>query len=78
MASTDALTIWCYTIYERPSDYPDQFVVRAWFVERGAVTAYEPVGLADTLDDARALIPVGRERIPRVQSDDPVIVESWL
>lgn len=71
-------SIWAYTIYERPADYPDKFVLRAWLVEKGSVTAYDPVGLADTLEGARALVPLGRERIPRVSSDDPVIVESWL
>lgn len=71
-------TIWCYTIYDHPADYPDQFVVRAWLVAGGVVIAYHPVGFADSLDDARALIPLGRERIDRSDEDDPVIVESWL
>ncbi|AWY06100.1 hypothetical protein SEA_FIREMAN_91 [Microbacterium phage Fireman] len=77
-AATGGVGIWAYTIYDHPADYPDQFVIRAWFVENGAVTAYEPVALADTLEDARALIPQGRERVPRTQADDPVIVESWV
>ncbi len=75
---TSADGIWAYTIYEHPADYPDKFVLRAWFVKGGEVTAYEPVGLADNLEDARALVPLGRERIPRTQVDDPVIVESWV
>jgi len=70
--------IWAYTIYERPSDYPEKFVLRAWFVKDGSVVAYEPVGLADSLEDARALVPNGRRRIGRMRDDDPVIVESWV
>lgn len=72
------VSIWCYTIYDHPADYPDQFVVRAWAVSEGVVIAYAPVGFADTLEDARYLIPQGRTRIDRTQQDDPVIVESWL
>ena len=47
-------------------------------VSEGVVVAYAPVGFADTLEDARYLIPLGRTRIDRSPEDDPVIVESWI
>lgn len=76
MSTTDG--IWAYTIYEHPDDYPEKFVVRAWFIEKGEVSAYEPVIIADNLQDARDRIPLGRTRILRTQQDDPKIVESWV
>ncbi|QSM01283.1 hypothetical protein QDA08_gp89 [Microbacterium phage NoodlelyBoi] len=77
-AATGHDGIWAYTIYDHPSDYPEKFVLRAWLIKDGMVTAYEPVGLADTLEDARALVPNGRRPIARLQDDDPCIVESWI
>ena len=70
--------IWAYTIYDHPVDYPEHFAVRAWMIEEGSVTAYELIGVADTLEDARALIPAGRHLVPRTAEDFPVIVESWV
>lgn len=69
-----------YTIYCRPKDHPNHYVVREWAVARGAI---EPVmtgcyALASTLDGARELLPSGLCRIPRDDADDSVIVETWL
>ena len=34
--------------------------------------------LADTLDEARGLVPPGAENRGRDEGDDPVIVETWM
>jgi len=70
--------IWGWTIYDHPADYPDNVVVRGWRVENGLAVAFEDVVIVDTIDEARAAIPAGLRPIPRVASDDPVIVESWI
>lgn len=34
--------------------------------------------LANTLDEARSLVPLGLYRQPRQEGDDPFIVETWF
>lgn len=74
-----ALTVW--VIYERPSDHPDHFVLRAWDIFEGEATYREDVALADSLEQARTLLPLSEVplvRLPRHPSDDAPIVESWI
>lgn len=68
-----------YTIYERPKDHPDSFVVREWLIVRGLDNPVpgELVRVAATLGDARAAIPDGLFNLGRSPGDDPVIVETW-
>jgi hypothetical protein len=71
----DDLTVW--TIYERPADFPEGFVVRPWTVKRGQSVpgaAY----VARTLEDAREAVPAGLYRMDRDVNDDPRIVETWI
>lgn len=70
-----AMPIW--TIYDRPSDYPHHFVVRRWNIADPEMPS-DFQALADSLEDARALIPKGLVRINRNPGDDERIVESWL
>lgn len=71
--SLDAgLTIW--VIYERPWDYPNNFVARAWEFDKPT----EEILLGDSLEEVRQLLPAGLFRMPRAPTDDPVIVETWL
>jgi len=70
---TATLDIW--TIYDRPTDYPDRFVARLW--SNGQIT--NQMMFADTLDDMRSwLAEMGLTKVMRSPGDDPVIVESWL
>jgi hypothetical protein len=65
-----------WTIYEKPADYPDKWVVRMWWGE-----VPEPrAGVCDSLELARALIEEagGCFPIPRMPGDAPAIVETWL
>lgn len=68
-----------YTIYERPHDYPDSFVVREWHIVRGRTTpvAGGVLAVVDTLGDARAAVPDGLYNLGRQPGDDSVIVEVW-
>ena len=66
------LDIW--TVYERPTDYPQGFIARLY--RNGTATPATVTG--DTLDAVRAGIPPGLCRMARHPSDDPVIVETWL
>ncbi len=64
----------CYAVYERPSDYPNSFVVRKWVNGEPNETAM----LADDLVAARRLLPAGLVRIPHQNGEDKTIVETWL
>lgn len=71
------LRLW--VIYEHPKDYPDKFVVRGWNIEHGGVNRPDKsVLLADSLKEARELVPQGLFHLPRFKDDDPVIVETWI
>lgn len=66
-----------YTIFERPSDYPDHYVVREFHVTKeGSRPGFARI--AETLEEARWLIPLDLELISRASDDDPCIVESWM
>lgn len=67
-----------YVIYDKPADWPNGFVVRVWIVSR-AIVVPGPVLGSDvaTLEEARALVPVGHVNIGRNPEDDPTIVEVW-
>lgn len=69
-----------YTIYEHPKDYPTKFVVRRWMIVDGEQreVAENACQLADSLVEARTLIPPGYFLTTRAPEDDPVIVETWL
>ena len=64
-------------IYEKPSDYPNSFVVRRW-----RVTGEGPMPMeaypAPTLKEARKFVPRELYRLPRDPSDDKTIVEVWI
>lgn len=67
-----------YAIYDHPTDYPDNYVVRCWLVSVDGLKAEGECQLAASLSEARRLIPSGLYVIPRYHDDDPVVVETWL
>jgi hypothetical protein len=74
---TNETWVRIFTVYKSPRDYEGQFVVR----ERDVTAGNVEVGsarTAATLEEARALIPKGADRIDRSPDDDPTIVESWM
>lgn len=67
-----------WTIYQGASDVAAPFCARPWAVDAGGVQLVGPAVAAWSLGEARALVPAGLYRIGRADSDDPVIVETWL
>lgn len=70
-----------WTIYDRPSDFPDSFVARKW--EITAKKSPYPTSdfiTADTLEEIRnQLMALGMSApLPRDSEDDDVIVETWV
>ena len=68
------------TIYERPDEFPDEYVARLWLMRRGVA---EPgmTGLllrSASLDALREMLPPGLHRLPREPGDEEAIVETWL
>lgn len=70
-----------WVIYDNPSDFPGQIVVRRWLIGPGTVEPTPHVSLCTTIDQARNVVqanyPSGY-RLPRQQDDDPCIVEVWI
>lgn len=73
--SGEDLVIW--TIYNRPLDYREGFVVVPWTVRAGQQLRGDSL-YAASLEQARALVPPGLYRSPRQPGDDPAIAESWI
>lgn len=76
-------SVW--TIYCSPDDFPGQYVVRRHeiicngFGVPPTITPREQWGRAtNTIEEARAMLPPGLERVDRNPEDQPSIAESWL
>jgi hypothetical protein len=69
-----------YVIFSDPLDYPGQFVVRRfYFVGGKALPELQPVGVKNTLEEARQLIPETHGyMISRLPQDEKQIVEVWM
>jgi hypothetical protein len=69
------LLIW--TIYERPSDFLDRYVVRPFSSKNNAALTVH-FDHAQLSAVRSALKRLGLIKIPREPSDDPCILESWV
>lgn len=69
-----------HTIYCRPADYPEHYVVRRCYVSAGSQLFFAHVAcLYESLEDARRdLERLRMVCIPRGPDDDPAIVEVWV
>jgi len=67
-----------YAIYENPSDFPGQFVVRKWIISAGEAVPTNEHWTAKTLEEARGHVPPWLACLTRSPEDDPVIVEVWI
>ena len=80
MASPDDNTLFMWTVYDRPRDYPHSFVARKFAVSGvGGTLATADMIVAPDLDSIRKLmVNRGLTCITRSPDDDPKIVETWL
>ncbi|MPM90789.1 hypothetical protein SDC9_137911 [bioreactor metagenome] len=60
-------------VYEKPKDYPQNYIARLW---DGNIPTHYAV-IRNSLEDIRLAIPP-MHRISRHPDDDPVIVETWI
>ena len=67
-----------YTIYCKPLDYPNNYVVRKYRVALGDVAPTDEIHIGDTLEEARAFIPYGLVPLMRDPQDHPSVVETWV
>lgn len=65
-----------FVIYERPTDYPDKFVMRRFAGRPMQGTDY--FRTADSLEEIRRHVPPHCARFMRDPNDEPQIVESWI
>ena len=73
----EPLVMW--TVYNRPTDYPEHCVARRWEIGEGEATPTWLVIVAPDLATLRAhLGNMGLYCLPRHESDEPQIVETWL
>lgn len=69
-----------YVVYERPKDYPEEFVIRRQFIGRNSQQFFAKrlYARGGTLESVRAVLPGGLYNLGRMESDDPVIREVWI
>lgn len=72
------LVIW--TIYDKPSDYPEGFIARMHVASRKEANSGPTTATisAPTLNEVRAQLPPGLVCLGRNSCDEPQIVESWI
>jgi deferrochelatase/peroxidase EfeB len=66
-----------FAIYERPSDFPEGYVVREWLVTGDEVLPGNSMRAA-TLDQALKLLPAGIEQVAGRDPHEPTIVGVWM
>lgn len=68
-----------YTIYDSPTDFPGQIVVRSSAIDASGIRPSPVATCYPDLEAARHwLRHAGLSRIPRDVDDDACIVETWL
>lgn len=63
-----------FVVYDRPSDFPDHWVVRLWLTDAPTTRAWT----FESLEQAREALPHGLLRVHRMDGDDPKIAETWF
>ena len=67
-----------WTIFYRPADFPNDYVVVETAISAGAEMERRSVRTAATLEAARLLVPPHLYRQQRSPDDDAVVVETWF
>lgn len=66
-----------WLIYQGGKSSPTAWVVRRWDIYPNACLPARESTECTSLEDARALVPLGLFRMPRVPTDHPSIAEVW-
>lgn len=66
-----------WTVYERPSDFPERYVARLFVLDKPTDRVMFAATLAEIREKIEAAHP-GLICLPRQASDEPQIVEVWL
>jgi len=66
-----------YVVYDKPKDYPKDYVCRRWRVGLQAIPDSQPL-MVGTLEECRSVIPASCVCLNRSTADDPVILETWI
>jgi len=73
---------YMYVIYDNPPGHPGRVVVRIWSIEEIEPDVWGPVAgpamLADSIEEARALIPEGFIRAGLNSGPDAKITEVYI
>lgn len=68
-----------FTVYDHPSDFPDEYVVRRFVVTAGRIEPREVFARSRNLAILRRLMESsGKTCLSRCVDDDPNIVETWV
>lgn len=77
MIVSDGLNIW--TMFDRPTDFPDHYVVRLTVVTREGPQLTNVTLYSDDIEELRDVMrQQGLTCLTRFPEDDPKIVEVWL
>lgn len=75
--AVEGVSIW--TVYDKPLDYPEQFVARRFEVFAGLARPTDDVITSLYLERIRMDMQArGLYRLDRNPNDEPCIVECWL
>lgn len=70
--------LYAHTIFNNVSDFPNKVVIRVFRIQDGNVEPTEDIEVCNTIEEARAKIPLGLVCMDRDPSDHPSVVETWL
>jgi hypothetical protein len=77
LPADDALRMW--TLYEKPADYPDAFVLREWVITGGGAVPMRGTFVASKLETLQGMMAdKGLTFIPRDPRDPPHILGVYL
>jgi hypothetical protein len=70
-------SIW--TVYDHPTDLPLYYVARLSTITRGVIEVTENVVMSTELEKVQdTMRDLGLTRLPRMDGDDPKILETWV
>lgn len=74
-----------FTLYEKPRDFPNDYILRKWEVYSGQeprpchiVSKFEADGRDSAIDYVNRLFANHKILLPRSESDDPIVVGTWM